>query len=79
MSPAVWEARRLQFSNHALRRLRERHFTVDDVQYCLKHVEIQHPDDKGNPCYVAHLPDGRGIEVVLDERQQPPKVITVID
>ena len=57
-SNAVEAHQRLDFSAHALQRLIDRHFTVDDVDYCLDHIEVQHPDDQGNPCYISHLPDG---------------------
>jgi len=68
----------LAYRNHALRRMRRRKFTSDDVAFCLANAERDTVDMKGNHRFDAMLLDGRRIRVVLDMRTAPAEVITVI-
>ena len=70
---------RLRFSKHAEDRLEERKISKADAEDAYRSPDITYPDDKGNPCYVKNLPDGKRVEIVVEAGTNPPFVITVMD
>lgn len=68
----------MKYGRHARRRMKERSFSKEEVEYCLKEYDIFCTDKKGNPKYRARTPSGRDIKVVV-RKENPNFVITVED
>lgn len=68
----------LKYGSHARRRMKERSFSKEEVEYCLNEYDILCTDKKGNPKYRARTLSGRAIKVVVS-KENPNFVITVED
>jgi len=51
----------------------------EKVEYCLKYYHTSYTDSADNPIYIADLPTGRQIKVVVKADSDPMVVITVAD
>ena len=68
----------LSYWSHARIRMHERKISEAEVEAVLTHPEITRSGRDGRTIHTAH-PNGRFIKVVIDERKNPPEVITVAD
>ena len=63
-------------SEHAQKRLLNRRVTIKDVEHILQNPEDRLEREDGY-CEYQGLAGGRRLMVVLDERQDPPALVTV--
>ena len=68
----------ISYTRHAKDQMRDRSISKAEVEYCLKNYNVSWTDRKGNPIYIAHLPNGRRIKVVV-KKKNPRVIITVGD
>jgi len=68
---------KVQYLPHALKRMRQRRISKEEVEACLQDYDIEYRDKKGNPKYRAAVGD-RHIKVVV-QKENPSVVITVED
>lgn len=67
----------LQYLPHALKRMKQRRISKEEVEACLQNHDVEYRDKKGNPKYRADVA-GRRIKVVV-QKENPLVVITAED
>ena len=67
----------LQYLPHALKRMKQRGISKEEVEACLNNHDVEYQDKKGNPKYRADV-GGRRIKVVV-QKENPLVVITAED
>jgi len=68
----------ISYTRHAKDQMRDRSISKAEVEACLNNYNVTWTDKKGNPIYIAHLPSGRRIKVVV-KKENPKVIITVAD
>ncbi len=58
--------------------MRERNISEAEIEAVLAHPEITRPGRDGRTIHTGH-PNGRFIKVVIDERKNPPEIVTAAD
>jgi len=67
----------IHYLPHAIKRMKQRNITEEEVEACLNNYYISYSDKKGNPIYIARVGDRR-IKVVV-QKEDPSTVITTGD
>jgi len=68
-----------RYEPHALRRMRQRGISQDDVVAVLKEPDTTYPAHEGRISMVRTLSDGRRIQVVVAQDENGPIVWTVMN